>query len=691
LPRPEISLVVPFAGRREDAVALLAALVGVELGPGDGVVVADNGPADAFAGLDLPAWLRLVPARGERSSYFARNVGAEASTAPWLLFVDSDCRPAAGILDHYFAPPPDLRTGVVAGSVRAADGQTSLAAGYARSRGHLDETYHLDAEPYPAGITANLLVRSDAFERIGGFHEGVLSGADVELCWRLQEAGWGLEYRPAATVEHRHPDALRALLRKSARYGAGRRWVNRRYRGAAPRPRVARPLLRAAAGSLAWPLVGRPRRGLFKLIDGAWVLADAWGYIAGDSRAPRAATAHAPAGRAVAVFTDVFPARSETFVYNEALTLRELGWRVSVEASARPASTERPAARALAIDYVEDYWPLGAAGDLAWLATRHPLASARDLLARRRWRRQETVMPLRSIAPTARRVAATGAANLHAHFAAGGALTAMRIGRLLGIPYGVTCHGYDVFQRPTNLEEKLRRARLVIGPCEYTASHLRALLPARRRDRVHVVIAGVDGGAFRRRSPYPGGRTVIAVGRLVEKKGFAYLIEAAAELRRRGSLERLVIVGEGPLRPELEALIDRLDLAGVAELAVAWGAAQVRERLEAADVLAMPSVIAADGDRDAMPVVVKEALAMEVPVVTSDVAGLPEAVGPEWGRMAPPRDGAALAAALAEVLALPADERARMGAAGRRFVLERCELRRETAGLARLLESVSGG
>jgi glycosyltransferase involved in cell wall biosynthesis len=184
---------------------------------------------------------------------------------------------------------------------------------------------------------------------------------------------------------------------------------------------------------------------------------------------------------------------------------------------------------------------------------------------------------------------------------------------------------------------------------------------------------------------------VIAIGRLVEKKGFARLLEAAAELGAGGSLERLVIVGEGPLRGELEAMIERLDLRGVAELAVAWGAAEVRAQLEAADVLAAPSVIAADGDRDAMPVVVKEALAMEVPVVTTDVAGLPELVRPQWGRMVAPDDPAALAAALAEVLTLPAEGRRRMGTAGREFVVASCDLRREAAKLASLVGARADG
>ena len=108
---------------------------------------------------------------------------------------------------------------------------------------------------------------------------------------------------------------------------------------------------------------------------------------------------------------------------------------------------------------------------------------------------------------------------------------------------------------------------------------------------------------------------------------------------------------------------------------------QVRAALECADLLAMPCVIAADGDRDSMPVVVKEALAMEIPVVATDEVGLPEVVRPEWGRLVPPHDPAALAAAIAELLALDPAERAPDGTAGREFVRRECDVERETARL----------
>jgi glycosyltransferase involved in cell wall biosynthesis len=211
------------------------------------------------------------------------------------------------------------------------------------------------------------------------------------------------------------------------------------------------------------------------------------------------------------------------------------------------------------------------------------------------------------------------------------------------------------------------------------------------RERIHKLVLGVDGEVFRRRGPYPGGRTVVAVGRLVEKKGFAHLIDAAALLKERDSVGRIVICGNGELRSSLLERIERQGVAGLVELVEAWGAEPVRELLEASDLFAMPCVIAEDGDRDSMPVVVKEALAMEIPVVGSDEVGMPEMVSPEWGRLVPPADAKALAAAIEEMLSLSPEERAAMGARGRVFVLEHCDLARETAKLAELIAGAGDG
>jgi glycosyltransferase involved in cell wall biosynthesis len=377
----------------------------------------------------------------------------------------------------------------------------------------------------------------------------------------------------------------------------------------------------------------------------------------------------------VTVVADQFPELSETFIANEVAALRDLGHDARVEAG-RHAGSPNPAAADLGV-------PVAYAGDdtrgdrvraLAWLVARHPLRSGRDVLSQRRWRRDEGVRRLRTLAPAARRAARAGTQHLHAHFAAGAALDAMRIAALLGRPYSVMTHGYDVFQLPANLREKHERAAFAATACDYSARWLREHHEVKAR----TLVVGVDPGAFRRSTPYPGGRTVVAVARLVEKKGLRFLVDAAARVQ----VDRVLIAGDGPLRGELQAQVDELALGGVVDLLGEQTPDQVRALLERADVLAVPCVIAANGDRDTMPVVAKEALAMGVPVVASDAVGLPEVVRPEWGRLVAPGDPRALAEALDEVLSLPPGERAAMGRAGREFVAEHCNVRTETAKLA---------
>jgi glycosyltransferase involved in cell wall biosynthesis len=259
----------------------------------------------------------------------------------------------------------------------------------------------------------------------------------------------------------------------------------------------------------------------------------------------------------------------------------------------------------------------------------------------------------------------------------------MRLGRLLGLPYSVALHGYDIFQSPANLREKVERAAFAVTPSEYSTRHVRELVGAEHRERVHTLVVGIDPERFQRKRRHTSGRTVLGVGRLVEKKGFAQLVDAVA--LAGGEVERALIVGDGPLRADLEERIRDRGVGDVVELLGPREPGEVRELLEEAAVVAVPCVLASDGDRDTMPVVAKEALAMEVPVVASDEVGLPEVVRPEWGRLVPPGDARALAEAIAELLRLSPEQRAELGRAGREFVRERCNLFSETARLSALM------
>lgn len=378
----------------------------------------------------------------------------------------------------------------------------------------------------------------------------------------------------------------------------------------------------------------------------------------------------------LAVFVDVFPELSETFILNEVKALASEGVEVRIEAGRRSQRPNPEGGDAPPVVYWDEEGSRGENfGALAWLWRRHPLRVLRDLAGRLRWRRDEAVRPLRRLAPVARRVAERDD-HIHAHFAGAAALDALRVSALTGVPYSVTTHAYDIFLAPTNLDEKLERARFHVAVCDYNADYLRHRVP-RAAGRMHKIVMGVDPDRFRRTSPYPGGRRVLAVGRLIEKKGFAYLVEAARSLPD----VQVQIVGEGPLRTGLEsAAPPNVELLG------ARSPAEVRSLLEDADLLALPCVVAEDADRDSMPVVVKEALAMEIPVVGSDEVGMPEMVRADWGRLVPPRDADALAEAIRELLALPVEERAAMGRRGREFVARRFSIRDEALKLIGLVE-----
>jgi hypothetical protein len=425
--RPAVSVVVPFLGTHGDAATLVEALGRLRTAAGDRIAVVDNTGAGTVAA-PPGSGIEVVSAPVERSSYYARNAGAEDLDAPWLLFLDSDCRPPATLLDDYFEGRIDERCGIVAGGVVGAPAQEGLAARYARSRGQIGEEFHIRTGPHPAGVTANLLVRRAAWEEVGGFQEGVRSGADLEFCWRVQDAGWRLLHRPSARVEHLPPERLRGMARKARRHAAGRAWVNRRYPGAQPRPGTLRPVARAGAGSVLFLARGERERALFKLIDLVWAGSMLAGYLAGDNRAERPRAEGRSGGsdpRPTVLVADEYPERAGA-------SLSGATGRIPVEARARPQVPDRALARRSSIRFAEDDGPLVRSWSLSWLLLRHPLAATRDLASGEAGRPER----LAALAPAARRIEASRTRRLASLPDPRSAVRATRLGRLLGIEVG---------------------------------------------------------------------------------------------------------------------------------------------------------------------------------------------------------------------------------------------------------------
>jgi GT2 family glycosyltransferase len=277
--RPPVSVVVPFRGDRGAAQTTLAASSSPRLREGDELVLVDNSDEGVAAELAAEP-LRVVRATAERSSYHARNVGAHAALAgEWLLFVDADCVPAHDLLDAYFRKPIDDRCAIVAGEISGDAGQSGLMPRYARSRNYLSQTQGLHGQAGTAAATANLLVRRAAFEQVGGFREGIRSGGDVDLCWRLLDAGWTLEYRPEAGVVHRHRETLLGFLRQVARYAAGARWLDAQHPGSSPRWPLLQGLAGAARDIGANVAHGRFEEATYRAIDSLGLVAHNVGYL----------------------------------------------------------------------------------------------------------------------------------------------------------------------------------------------------------------------------------------------------------------------------------------------------------------------------------------------------------------------------------------------------------------------------
>lgn len=416
------------------------------------------------------------------------------------------------------------------------------------------------------------------------------------------------------------------------------------------------------------PLPWRPTTALQQALRIAWqrVLSAGLGTLAKllSNGPPGPAAATTTATGPVVLVVPVLPDLSHTFVYREVLAMlrQRPQWRVLV-LTRNDTAPVHPEARELLgkVSFLpRDGVTRAALRVLRWLLTRR----GRDLFALQRRTPGGAVgdlldkLALRDgrhpgnaflLADTLR---ALQPRHLHVYGTTWPANVALGASRLLGVPFSIS--SYVDFEVPWShlmLARKAQDARFLRVVTAYCRQRLQTILGNDAPARVPVVLLGLDGAAWRERAARPGLGVIVSAARLVPKKGLHFVPAALARLRQQGLRWRWRIVGDGPQREALQQACVQHGIADLVDFLGPRDNTVVRTELMQADLALLPCIVAADGERDGIPIFLVEAMALGVPVVTTPVSGIPELVrGGDTGWLAAPGDSDALAEVLARAL-----------------------------------------
>jgi colanic acid/amylovoran biosynthesis glycosyltransferase len=372
-------------------------------------------------------------------------------------------------------------------------------------------------------------------------------------------------------------------------------------------------------------------------------------------------------GKKIGYVVKRYPRFSETFIVNEILAHEAAGVPIEIFSLLPPTDShfQDVIARVRApVHYlpgegskVPSFWStLGqAAGELPnfW----HQLGKART----------EEVRDVAQGIALARQVRHRGIHHLHAHFASAPTTVARLAAMFAGVTYSFTAHAKDIFHNGVQAEDltvKFRDAVRAVTVSDFNVRYLRDIAA----DKIVRVYNGIDLLRFPYTPPVKRAPRIVGIGRLVEKKGFSDLISACRLLKERGCDFHCEIIGTGDQELMLRAQIEQLALQPHVTLPGPRPQAEIISHLQSASVLAAPCVVGEDGNRDGLPTVLLEAMALGTPCVSTDVTGIPEVVRHNHtGLIIAQRSPAALAEALYQLLT-NSTERVRLAAEARRLI-----------------------
>lgn len=274
---------------------------------------------------------------------------------------------------------------------------------------------------------------------------------------------------------------------------------------------------------------------------------------------------------------------------------------------------------------------------------------------------------------------ALGVSHIHAHYATHPALAAWIISRFTDIPYSISVHAHDIYVDRTMLGPKLQRAAFIRAISEFNKRFLMEKLGAWVAEKTYVVHCGIQTDCYQSKKKKHADFKIISVGSLQEYKGHEYLIKACAILKAQGVPYNCVIAGGGDLYRSLNDLIEKMALSEQVRLLGPQTEEAVTKLLGESDCFILPSIITRTGKMEGIPVVLMEALASRLPVIASDISGVPEIIeDKKSGLLCPPGEPQAIAQKILWVRDHPG-EAANMAERGYQkvvndFNLEKCVL-----------------
>jgi glycosyltransferase involved in cell wall biosynthesis len=380
-----------------------------------------------------------------------------------------------------------------------------------------------------------------------------------------------------------------------------------------------------------------------------------------------------------------YPRFSETFVVNEILAHEAAGVDVSIFALRPPADTHFQPAIARVRAPVTYLQYAGIRADEFWRAFEPHLAN--DGLQSLVGAADSNGIDVFQALQLAQGLQGCGVDHIHAHFATSAATVARLASLITGIPYSFTAHAKDIYHEYVNhagLGQKLADAATVVTVTDYNQRHLANEFPF-AGNKIHRIYNGLPLEQFPFSEPVARPPLILGIGRLVDKKGFADLVSACSLLAQQGVAYRCNLIGSGELDATLRRQIRELGLESRVHLLGPLPSDQVAAALRGAAVLAVPCVTASTGDRDGLPTVLIEAMALGTPCVATDVTGIPEIVRhEETGLLVPERSPQQLADCLWRLLTDQTLAR-RLAPAARELVAHEFDIHQNAAKLRDLL------